>query len=352
MNRKGLGVGAIIAIPVLVLAGIFSFMLLATAASANCNPTGRDSNSVTVDPSSVPDTSIAGYNHEQLVNAAYVIEAGKALNLSARDQTIGVMTAMGESSLRVVDYGDTAGPDSRGLFQQRDNGAWGSYEDRMDPFISSTNFFKKLATIPARDSLAPTIVAHRVQVNADPYHYEKFWHAAVAVVDGLTGVKTGLNPGTGGQVCSSTPLGNGQVSAQGWALPAAGPIASPFGYRVHPIYGTVRLHAGVDIGAGCDDPIYAAQAGTVVATGFNTGYGANGTIIIDHGGGVQTVYLHMYQSGILVQDGQKVVAGQQIGLVGSSGDSTGCHLHLQVMINDSPTDPVPFMQAVGVTIGG
>lgn len=77
MDRRGLGVGAIIAIPVLVLAGIFSFMLLATAASANCNPTGRDSSSVTVDPNSVPDTSIAGYNHEQLVNAAYVIEAGR-----------------------------------------------------------------------------------------------------------------------------------------------------------------------------------------------------------------------------------------------------------------------------------
>lgn len=352
MNRKGLGVGAIIAIPALILAGIFGFMLLATGAAASCNPTGRGSNSVTVDPKSVPETSIAGYNHEQLVNAAYVIEAGKALNLTARDQTIGVMTAMGESSLRVVDYGDTVGPDSRGLFQQRDNGAWGSYADRMDPFISSTNFFKKLATIPDRDSLAPTIVAHRVQINADPYHYEKFWDAAVAVVDGLTGVETGLNPGTGGQVCSSTPLGNGQVSAQGWALPAHGPVSSVFGMRVSPVSGVLKLHAGTDMAGSCDSPIYAAQSGTVIATGFNTIYGANGTIIIDHGGGVQTVYLHMYQSGILVQDGQKVTAGQQIGLIGSSGDSTGCHLHFQVMINDSPTDPEPFMRAVGVTLGG
>ena len=352
MDRKQLGVGAIIAIPVLVLAGMFGFILLASSAAASCNPTGSSSAAVSIDPASVPDTSISGYGHEQLVNAAYIIEAGKAQNLSARDQTIGVMTAMGESGLRVIDYGDAVGPDSRGLFQQRDNGAWGSYADRMDPFTSAKNFFKKLATIPDRDSLAPTIVAHRVQINADPYYYEKYWDAAVAVVDGLTGVKTGLNAGTGNQVCSSTVLGNGEVSAQGWALPAQGPISSPFGMRVSPVSGVLKLHAGVDIAGSCDSPIYAAQAGTVIATGFNVGYGGNGTIIIDHGGGVQTVYLHMYSSGILVQDGQKVTAGQQIGLIGSWGDSTGCPLHFQVMINDSPPDPVPCMKAVGVTIGG
>jgi len=300
----------------------------------------------------VPDTTISGYGHDQLVNAAYVIQAGKDLNLSSRDQTIGVMTAMGESGLRVLNYGDAVGPDSRGLFQQRANGAWGSLSDRMDPYISATNFFKKLATITDRDSLAPTIAAHKVQVNADPYYYAKYWDAAVAVVEGLTGAKLGLSTGTGNQVCSGVGTGTGTVSAQGWALPAAGPISDPFGMRVNPISGVYKLHAGVDIAGGCDSPIYAAQTGTVVASGFGVGYGSNGTIVIDHGGGVQTVYLHMYASGILVQDGQKVTAGQQIARIGSSGDSTGCHLHFQVMINGSPTDPVAFMKTVGITIGG
>jgi len=73
----------------------------------------------------VTATTISGYGHDQLVNAAYVIQAGKDLNLSSRDQTIGVMTAMGESGLRVLNYGDAVGPDSRGLFQQRANGGGG-----------------------------------------------------------------------------------------------------------------------------------------------------------------------------------------------------------------------------------
>ena len=157
--------GAIIAgalVLALPLALVFSVVLLGGSANAECNPTGGGS--VTVDPGSVPETTIDGYGHGQLVNAAHIIEAGKALGLEVRDQTIGVMTAMGESTLNVIDYGDGAGPDSRGLFQQRDNGAWGTYEDRMDPYISATNFFKAMIrSVPERESLEPTIVAHRTQ---------------------------------------------------------------------------------------------------------------------------------------------------------------------------------------------
>lgn len=331
------------AVPVLVFGTVFGILLLGgTDADASC--TGAGGAGVTIDPGTVPNTTIAGYDHEQLVNAAYIIEAGKTLDLNVRDQTIGVMTAMGESSLRVIDYGDTAGPDSRGLFQQRDIG-WGSYEDRMDPFISATNFFKAMMKIEGRDALAPTIVAHRTQRNADPYHYEKYWPKAVAVVEGLAGTSTGLAPGADG--CSGVP---GQVSASGWAEPAAGPITSPYGMRFHPVDGVWRLHSGTDLaGGGCDGPIWAAQDGTVTFTGFDSA--GNGTITIDHGGGVQTSYLHEYESGILVTEGQTVTAGQQIGRVGSSGKSTGCHLHFTVRVNGSTTDPVPFMDALGVTLG-
>src|SRR6478736_2739717 len=129
MNRKS-GVVAILAVPLLVLGLVFGIILFGSAAAASCNPTGSSAQGVTVDPKSVPDTTIADYGHEQLVNAAYIIEAGKAQNLNVRDQTIGVMTAMGESGLRVLTYGDAVGPDSRGLFQQRDNGAWGTLADR------------------------------------------------------------------------------------------------------------------------------------------------------------------------------------------------------------------------------
>lgn len=125
-------------IPALILTLVFSIILLGGSDEDTMCLPGSQQPGVTIDPESVPSTPIAGYEHEQLVNAAHIMQAGEALGLSARDQTIGVMTAMGESSLRVLDHGDAAGPDSRGLFQQRDNGAWGSYEDRMDPFISAT----------------------------------------------------------------------------------------------------------------------------------------------------------------------------------------------------------------------
>lgn len=134
-----------------------------------------------------PVAPLAGFTAEQLANARAVVEAGRAMGLSLRDQAIGVMTAMGESSLRVLDHGDAVGPDSRGLFQQRDNGAWGTYAQRMDPTASATSFFTALARVDGRDAMTPTRVAHTVQRNADPDHYTRYWDGAVRIVGHLTG---------------------------------------------------------------------------------------------------------------------------------------------------------------------
>ncbi|MBM7807491.1 hypothetical protein JOD57_003328 [Geodermatophilus bullaregiensis] len=142
---------------------------------------------IRVDPATVPGGPVAGYAGEQLANAAAIVNAGEALGLDTCAQTLGVMTAMGESSLRVLDRGDAVGPDSRGLFQQRANGAWGSYADRMDPTTSATNFFRALQEVPDWRSLPPTIAAHRTQRNADPDHYARYWDAAVEVVGALAG---------------------------------------------------------------------------------------------------------------------------------------------------------------------
>ncbi|WP_160158399.1 hypothetical protein [Cellulomonas sp. SLBN-39] len=131
--------------------------------------------------------AVDGFTPEQVSNAAAVVEAGRGMGLSLRDQAIGVMTAIGESSLRVVDHGDAAGPDSRGLFQQRDNGAWGTYADRMDPTRSAQSFYRVLATVDGRERMEPTIVAHTVQRNADPQHYARSWDAAVRLVARITG---------------------------------------------------------------------------------------------------------------------------------------------------------------------
>lgn len=136
-------------------------------------------------PASLP--VLPGLSAEQVANAAAIIRAGQGMGLSLRDQAIGVMTALGESSLRVLDHGDRAGPDSRGLFQQRDNGAWGTLAQRMDPTASAQSFFRGLTGIEGRDAMAPTLVAHRVQRNADPQHYARWWDQAVDVVARVTG---------------------------------------------------------------------------------------------------------------------------------------------------------------------
>lgn len=351
---------AIALVPAVILAAVFSIILFATSAFG-CNPASGPSSSVRIDPESVPDISIDGYGHAQLVNAAHVIQAGADRQLGVRDQTIGVMTAMGESSLVNIDYGDweTGGvtnPDgsrttSIGLFQQQDS--WGSRAQRLDPYIASTMFFDAMVKkIPdaERHTLAPTIVAHRTQVNSDPYHYEKYWDTAVKIVEALSGVDTGLSLGTGTHVCSSEPLTPGTVNEAGWAAPAEGPLSSGFGPRKS-TGSASRYHRGIDLAPGCDKPIWAAQSGTVVATGFGVGYGSNGTIIIDHGSGIQTVYLHMFADGILVRDGDKVAGGQQIGKVGNSGNSQGCHLHFETHVNGKAVDPERFMGRVGITLG-
>lgn len=141
-----------------------------------------------------------------------------------------------------------------------------------------------------------------------------------------------------GLVQGSGSAGSGQ--AQGTLFwPTDGPIVSGFGYRTHPIFGTTTFHAGVDIDGACGQPIWAAEDGKVLSAGSYGGYGM--ATVIDHGGGLSTLYAH--QSSIGVSAGQQVQRGQQIGLVGTTGLSTGCHLHFEVRINGEPVDPVPYL---------
>jgi murein DD-endopeptidase MepM/ murein hydrolase activator NlpD len=123
------------------------------------------------------------------------------------------------------------------------------------------------------------------------------------------------------------------VSASGWTWPASGPVTSEYGYR----WG--RLHAGIDIGAPTGAPIYAATSGVVSYTGVMGGYG--NMVMIDHGGGVVTAYAHQTQ--ILVGVGTRVSGGQQIGTVGSTGNSTGPHLHFEVRVGGSPRNPRSYL---------
>lgn len=126
--------------------------------------------------------------------------------------------------------------------------------------------------------------------------------------------------------------------SSGWIRPASGYISSHFGYRIHPVYGTRRLHAGVDFaGTGT---VRASKAGTVVAASYTGGLGYH--VRIDHGGGMSSVYGHM-QPGLHVAPGQTVTQGQSLGLVGSSGTSTGIHLHFEIHQNGVPVNPMSYL---------
>lgn len=143
---------------------------------------------------------------------------------------------------------------------------------------------------------------------------------------------------------------DGEVSVSGWARPATGYISSHFGNRFHPIYHTWKLHTGVDLaGQGCGATIRAAHAGTVTYAGWNGDLGYY--IQINHGDGTSSGYGHIQAGGIGVGIGQGVDPGQPIARIGTTGGSTGCHLHFIIRVNGNLTDPVPFMRDRGITLG-
>ena len=133
------------------------------------------------------------------------------------------------------------------------------------------------------------------------------------------------------------------LSPQGFVRPLLARPGSPFGPRFHPILKYWRPHNGNDWGAACGVPLYAAQSGTVVKAGWQGGFG--NYVIIDHGviGGKSIMTGYAHQQSMTVRAGQRVDMGQQIGYVGTTGLSTGCHLHLQVYENGTPVDPMRYI---------
>jgi murein DD-endopeptidase MepM/ murein hydrolase activator NlpD len=135
------------------------------------------------------------------------------------------------------------------------------------------------------------------------------------------------------QAAQAADTGGGSVSSSGLIWPVNGPVTSPFGTR----WG--RMHEGIDIGVPMGTAIHAAGSGTVIYAGWMGGYG--NLTVIDHGNGLATAYGH--QSGIAVGTGQTVSQGQVIGYVGSTGHSTGPHLHFEVRVNGVPVDPLSYL---------
>lgn len=143
----------------------------------------------------------------------------------------------------------------------------------------------------------------------------------------------------------------GWISDQGWAVPSGGAIDDGYGPRA--VICTAggcsgSFHYGLDFAARCNSPILSASDGVVVATGWSGTYGNR--VKIDHGGGIYSLYAHIVSGGIEVGVGQVVSAGEQVARVGTTGASTGCHLHFEIWDGSSRIDPRAFMNSKGVSL--
>jgi murein DD-endopeptidase len=366
------GAGVLVAAVLVLVLGVVAVVVFlgGGADEAPSATAGGDcgGSSVPAVPVLDPGPRVAKLTAEQTGNARTIVQV--AASLSAKqglgaDRTrqaavIGIMTAMQESTLRNLHYGDR---DSLGLFQQRN--AWASAAERTTPSIAATMFYtgghggqRGLFDIRGWTSMPLWAAAQAVQVSAFPTAYARWESLARATVAALLGgvvpvadvtpaPTTGLDLGPA--ACQEPPPAQAVGNTKGWVLPLpAGSYTptSPFGWRRHPILHEWKLHTGQDLGAPTGTPIYAAAAGRVTVAGLNGT--AGNQVIVDHPGGVQSVYDHM--SVIVAQVGANVRAGQLIGHVGSTGRSTGAHLHFEIRLNGRPIDPVPFLRARGVDL--
>jgi murein DD-endopeptidase MepM/ murein hydrolase activator NlpD len=317
--------------------------------------------------------SIREVSKPKLANAAVIIGVGKQLKLPPRAWLIALATAAQESNLQVYANDNRAYPevvrlsmalphqavghdhDSVGLFQQRPvegDGGWGHVAELMNPASSATKFYQALVKVPGWQRMRLTEASQRVQRSAFPGAYQKWEGLATMLVHTLAGDALRAL-GAGGAQCVAA----GQISTEGWTVPASGPITSPFGPRGG------AMHQGTDIGAPRGSWVSAAAGGLVLtaqcdpSTRFcdhDGGMGVPGCgyyVKILHQTGLETMYCHLLQPPVVAR-GDRVQAGQHLGVVGSSGNSSGPHLHFAVRLRGQLIDPVPFMVARNAPLGG
>lgn len=301
---------------------------------------------------------------DQMRNAAIIVQVGKQMSVPPRGWVVAVATAMQESVLRnLPDLGARNDHDSIGLFQQRPSQGWGSVDQLLDPRYAARQFYRKLATVRGWQLMALTDAAQAVQRSAFPDAYAKHEPLATQVVNALTG-GAARAVGSLAKLRCAAP---GEISASGWTVPVRGPLVSGFRPPNRP------EHNGVDIAVPKGTIVRAASAGIVLTAQCNahTADGApyscdrDGSVSIIgcgwyvdllHAGNVITRYCHM-ESRPDVVPGQRVAAGEAIGHSGTSGNSSGPHVHFEVHLggDGSPAgavDPLPYMNTVGASLGG
>ena len=335
-----------------------------TATSTSCDATlnvdgpttDRSSGSRATAPTVAASYPPVGrWTSTQVGYAAIIIATGERLDVPVRGWVIAVATAMQESSLH--NYGNLGSRndhDSLGLFQQRPSQGWGTPAQILNPTHAATSFYQHLLRVHAWQTRPLTQAAQAVQRSAFPTAYAKWEQPATTLIHTITGqtIAAGCDPDT------ITPV----ARVTGWTVPVHGPITSGFRTRERP------HHDGVDIAAASGTLIDAATAGTVTTvactahspTGLDVGCDTDGNrtltglgwyVTITHPGGITTTYGHQLIHP-LVDVGQPVAAGDILGLVGSSGDSSGPHLYFRTTVAGTPVDPVPFMAAHAAPLTG
>lgn len=311
---------AVLLVPVLLLGGCT--VLLAGGAGKSCTATaGGTEAAAFADRLTMPE-QVGRWNKDQLLIAAILIDEAAEMGVPLLAQQNVVMTAMGESSLQILDHGDAVDNSTIGVLQQGES--YGTRAQRLDPKTAAHAYLTRLLGVEGWQTMEPTIVAHTVQINQDPFHYRPFWADAQAVVEALT------HRGAGGN--SASCAAGGDV-----VLPLAPnySMTEKYGYRGDIGLGTNSFHAAVDLadipGGSCDAPVLSSTAGQVTKV-------ENSWTSVQSPDGYTVSYLHMPLSGATVQVGDQVTAGQQLGVIGSEGQSTGCHLDFRVDITGN-TDP-------------
>lgn len=326
-------------------------------------------------PDSLEVTMKDGYaftlNKQQLTHAGTIITVGANTPGVGRDGIlIALMAALTESTLRQLantgtypesgnypNDGNGSDHDSLGLFQMRPQSGWGTVAELMDTTYQARAFYggpdgpnhpspRGLLDIPGWQQMDKGEAAQAVEVSAYPDRYQNYEPVARTILNTLTRNSSGGNGVPGDTNIPET----GRLV---FPLPTGSYVhTSSFGPRIDPITGEARLHAGTDWAAPDGTPIFALADGLVTYAGMVDGY--SGQITIEHtigGEKVATKYIHMWAHGIHVTTGDRVTAGQHIGDVGSSGHSTGPHLHFQVHpggANAPAVDAEPWLAERGV----
>lgn len=290
--------------------------------------------------------------------AGLIISIGEKRGFTRRSIEVAVATAIQETKLENLPGGDR---DSLGVFQQRPSQDWGTPEQIMDPVYATNAFYSALAQVEDRDQLPLKEAAIAVQ-HPDSTYYNRDWawdEIARDIVSSSLGESSGIDEviEKNQRSCvdeSSEFIAHDSDNNDSWQSPLsidAYSYGSPYGYRSNPFGGTSEFHNGVDLIAPSGTPIYAATGGTVTSTDAQP-TGGNVTWI-DNGNGYILGYAHQSYRAPAIKNGAKVEAGDLIGYVGSTGASTGAHLHFYIMLSSNgidTVDPDLFMRDHGVIL--